>query len=260
MHTLISIPFSHYNEKAKWALAYFKQDYMEKAYLPFFHMLPVWYQTLGSNSKADKVSSKFSTPVLKTDCGQTLCDSSEILSFLSEKYSNENNSLFPNKESRELEEHYNFKLGPHSRRIIYYYGFRNISLMRQLVEDNFQGIQGSCFPILKPFMKAGLSKLLNINSKSVERSIQIIDREFSEAEKKLEESPFLAGEKFSAADLCFASLAAPIVWVTRKEGYSSEMPELEGAEVEFKNLLNSWRERPAGQHVLKMFREFKPQT
>ncbi|HET6281472.1 MAG TPA: glutathione S-transferase N-terminal domain-containing protein, partial [Polyangia bacterium] len=39
---LITIPISHYCEKARWALDRAGAAYVERKYLPVAHLLPVW--------------------------------------------------------------------------------------------------------------------------------------------------------------------------------------------------------------------------
>jgi len=78
MHRLISLSFSHYNEKARWALDRFAVPYREERYLPFFCSMAVVVATRGRGGAADRTSSRYSTPVLITENGRVLTDSSVI--------------------------------------------------------------------------------------------------------------------------------------------------------------------------------------
>ena len=64
---LVTIPFSHYCDKARWALDRAGIPYEERAHLPLLHYLPA---RLAGGGKT--------VPVLKTP-ERTLCDSTDIL-------------------------------------------------------------------------------------------------------------------------------------------------------------------------------------
>ena len=75
MHRLITLSFSHYNEKARWALDRFAVPYEEERHMPFFCSVAVAVATRGRGGAADRSSSRYSTPVLLVDDGQVLTDS-----------------------------------------------------------------------------------------------------------------------------------------------------------------------------------------
>jgi glutathione S-transferase len=68
-YQLITIPISHYSEKARWALDYRNRPYTEKAQMPPFHR---W--ATGKHGGQ-------SVPVLVTETG-SIHDSTEILHYL----------------------------------------------------------------------------------------------------------------------------------------------------------------------------------
>lgn len=86
---LYSIPFSHYNDKARWCLELARIPYTEHAYLPMFHMLPMRavQRRFGVRGRMDVTSSPLSTPCLTVCQGGTplLClpDSALIARFCS---------------------------------------------------------------------------------------------------------------------------------------------------------------------------------
>jgi hypothetical protein len=69
---LITIRFSHYNERARWALDRLGVAYEEEPYMPLFHVLAVARATRGRGGSADHHSTRYSTPVLITDSGRVL--------------------------------------------------------------------------------------------------------------------------------------------------------------------------------------------
>ena len=69
--------------------------------------------------------------------------------------------------------------------------------------------------------------------------------------------PYLCGERFSAADLTFAALAAPCVVPTE---YTVPLPQPESLPAKTVALVERAREHPAGRHALRMFREHRRPT
>src|SRR5262245_22479545 len=65
-HRLVTLVFSHYNEKARWALDYCGIDYEERPYMPGFSQLGVMLATRGRGGAADNHSTRWSTPVIRT--------------------------------------------------------------------------------------------------------------------------------------------------------------------------------------------------
>jgi glutathione S-transferase len=84
---LLTIPFSHYCEKARWALDHARVEYVEEGHVPGFHRLAV------RRAKSGKTS----VPVLVAD-GRTLDDSSDILACADAK-SAAGRALYPTDEA-----------------------------------------------------------------------------------------------------------------------------------------------------------------
>jgi glutathione S-transferase len=96
-----------------------------------------------------------------------------------------------------------------------------------------------------------MSRSLKITPDSVERSRQKIDALLQEVGQVLKDGrPFLIGETFSAADLTFASLAAPVLCPPE---YSVPFYTPEQAPSAMGDQIQAWRATPAGQHALRCF-------
>ena len=89
---LIAIPFSHYCEKARWALDHFGVDYEQVSYLPMLHIPGVMWQTRLRLGQSEKTSTPMSTPIVVTDEGEVIHDSAKIVRWLCAKYSDEGDS------------------------------------------------------------------------------------------------------------------------------------------------------------------------
>jgi glutathione S-transferase len=253
MHQLTSIAFSHYVEKARWALDRFSVAYEDKRYLPFVHFAAVYRVTRGKHGRADKASSRFSTPVLTTPAGDVLTDSAEILRYVSERFAPPEHTLYPAPEAALLEQRLHDELGPHTRRAAYGALFSDPSLLRDIARHNVDRVQATAFIAVLPVVVNALRKALHVNDAAVARSIDKLRREFDEVGKRLADGrPYLIGDRFSAADIAFASLAAPAVFPAE---YSAWMPDVSRLPASARAMVQELRATPAGAHAMRMFRE-----
>lgn len=259
MLRLITIRFSHYNEKARWALERFQVPYEEEPYMPIFHLWPVFWKTLlrkSQGKKADRVSSPLSTPVLILENGTCLCDSSLIVKHVSETYATLDTSLYPSAEVVDMEQHLHDKLGPHTRRVAYFYGLSNPALMFKLAEKNVSARQATWFRRVYPLVRGQIMRGLGVTPERTEKSMAFIRQEFDAVEKRLADGrSYLLHDRFTAADLAFACMAAPVLLPTPEEGYGAYFPPISELSEELATMIQSFRDTKAGQFALRLFRE-----
>jgi glutathione S-transferase len=126
-YLLLSMAVSHYNEKARWALAYYQVPYTQHLLLPWLHIFtvkPIVDSNVCTQEKRDTRASPWSTPCLAvydasgSKLQESFHDSHDILVYLSEKFScpdhmNLYASCGPAKvdEIKALERHYDEGLG-----------------------------------------------------------------------------------------------------------------------------------------------------
>ena len=102
---LITIPISHYCEKARWALERAEIPYREEPHLQAIHWAHVWRAGRGRTA-----------PVLVTG-DAVLTESSDILRWVDAR---SDLRLYPEPEAAALEAHFDDELGPHGRRWMYH--------------------------------------------------------------------------------------------------------------------------------------------
>jgi glutathione S-transferase len=126
-HLLLSIAFSHFNEKVRWAFSYYRVPYAHHLLLPLLHIFtikPIVDSQVCTRESRDPASSPFSTPCLavydasSTELQESFHDSHDILNYHSEKFSSpEHVNLYascgPERESEiyAVEKHYDEVLG-----------------------------------------------------------------------------------------------------------------------------------------------------
>jgi glutathione S-transferase len=251
MHELTSIAFSHYVEKARWALERFGVDYKDHRFLPFVHFAGVYRVHGGKQGHTDKASTRFSTPVLKTPEGTVLCDSAEIMHYVSDRFAPRGLELYPTSEVSQLEQQLHDELGPHTRRAAYGACVADPSILRDLASNNVDRVQSTLFVAALPLGLGALRKALNIDDRRVARSIDVVKREFERVSARLADGrPYLVGDRFTAADIAFSCMAAPVVFPRE---YSAWLPGLERLPAAARALTEELRVTPAGLYALKMF-------
>ncbi len=236
---LITMPHSHYCEKARWALDLSGVEYIEEAHPPLFH----WLATLRQRGR--------SVPVFVRN-GKSYRDSSDILKHLDEMGA----ALYPTElnlrnEALRLEEKFDQTLGPHARRWAYAQLLPHSALLLKVMTPGTPTIERALMPILLPLFKPLVRKSLKISTQSAARSLDVVGEVFREVGDMLrDERSYLVGEHFTAADLTFASLAAPVLLPPQ---YRGQMPGLHEVPQHMQDEVIQLRNTPAGAYALRLF-------
>ncbi|KAF9112536.1 hypothetical protein BGX27_003215 [Mortierella sp. AM989] len=284
-YSLRTISFSHYNEKARWALDYYGIPYIEYRSLPILHA----FSMLKYRTKAFRrpgAMTPFSTPCLtgttaiegSSDKERiTLNDSTDILGYLSEQFSAPPNagksastSAPPNLYSDDaatkekiqaLAKRFDTMIGPHVRRYFYYeLMFHSPSSVgRSIGQHNNAGkLQMWLWALFFPVFSFILVRIVHATHKSGPRSRDILRREFEHISRVLESGPpgpaYLVGNQFSAADLTLACLGAVVVGITQEDGYGAYVPPISQLRPEAQAFCQEMRETTAGKHILECYK------
>jgi glutathione S-transferase len=247
-HQLISISFSHYCEVARFALTRAGIPFREARYLPFFHMLPAALALRGVPAAADKTSSARSTPILRCPDGQVVHNSVDILRYALP-------DLFEADGVDEDLTYLHDKLGPHTRRLAYGGLLSNPKELGKLAQRTVDPVQATAFRALLPVAGGQLRKIFSIDEAGLERSHKVLMDGVAWAEERLARGPFLCGETLSAVDIYYACMMAPPLVLGQHEGYGVWLPAVDDTPLAFAARAWELRERPAGQHALRVFRE-----
>lgn len=251
---LVTLVFSHYNDKARWGLQLAGVPFREEAYMPGFAALAVRVATGGRGGRSDRVSSRFSTPVLFTEDGTTLADSTDIL-----RYADEQGrlGLFEGDEVATLVDHYSDQIGPYTRLAVYTRLLPQASVMRDLATSNVGTAQAWAFRAAAPLAGQYLKRGLGLTPERYERALHRIRTQLDEAAERLKTQAYLAGERFTAADLTFAAMLSPALCVQPEEGFGAVLPPIDSLDEASQALVAEMRAHPAGQHALRMYAEHR---
>jgi glutathione S-transferase len=241
---LITIPISHFCEKARWALDRTGIPYREERHVQLVHRLYVRRASGGTTA-----------PVLVTADG-VFTESRDIVAWADRRLDAPDRLMPEDADARadveRLVTEFDDDLGPHGRRWIYWHVLPN---RRIGVEYNCTGVpawERRAFPVLLPLSAIAIRRLLDITPETVAASEEAVWASFDRVAGRLADGRrFLVGERFSAADLTFAALAASVV--LPKE-YGVPLPQPEALHEPLASGVRRFREHPAGAFALEMFR------
>ncbi len=246
--TLVHVPVSHYSEKARWALDYKRIPHTRRWPLGGLHPVVTWSLTRGRHQ---------TVPVLVMD-GEGIGDSTEIIRRLEEGFSEP--PLYPaepadRRRALELEDHFDEELGPYIRRMVYHHLTADPELLGELAMHQAQYAHRATLGITKKVLDRFLD--LRFSTRSPERAREAEERVVAALDRldaELDGREYLAGDRFSVADLTAAALLYPFVLPPETPWRPSRLPD---AWIEFSE---ANRERPCHAWVAAMYRRHRQVT
>ena len=239
--TLITISFSHYCEKARWALDRCGIAFEERANLPLFAYLATY-----------RASRTKTVPILVAG-DTTLTDSTEIVAWCDAR---KPGTLLPadpaqRGEALALEDDFDRDLGPATRR----WGYAQL-----IDEPRVVPYLGSRVPrwqavglkVARPVAMGMIKRGLDITPDGVARSLAKIEDSFARVTGLLADGRrYLVGDRFTVADLTFAALAAPVLLPDQLDVGLPPYEMFGDARAQ----IDTWRATPAGAFAQRMFKE-----
>lgn len=255
-NTLVTIAFSHYCEKARWALDLAAIPYREDGHLPLIHL--AFTRPRGGRS----------TPLMVLTDGTVLKDSTTILDWIDDALIAGGASgaygpspIWPTEPeaaatARTVEAQLDDRFGPHARRLGYWH---LLGAPPQLLFD-FAKVapraEQMLLRVFRPLVVAFIKRSLKIDAAGAQRSERIVRETFAAMSDRLATGTgYLVGDRFSAVDLTFASLAAPLIF---PDHHPIPWPPLSQIPPAMRTLVEALRATPAGHHVQRMYAEHRP--
>lgn len=248
MLRLITIPISHFCEKARWALDRAGLSYREERHVQGVHRLV-----------ARRSGGGTTVPVLITPDG-VLGESEEILDWVDQRLPAERR-LLPSDGEKHAEvirlcRRFDEILGPRGRRLIYVH---MLSGPRELVlRFNNQGVpawEGATVRYGWPLISRFVVRELEITPGVEVEDESAVWSEFDLVAGLLSAGgPYLCGERFSAADLTFAALSASVLAPPQ---YGVPLPQPDALPGPTAALIERARAHPAGTYAMRMFAEHR---
>ncbi len=202
------IEISHYNEKARWALAYKGVEHERRAPTPGAHMVVALWLTRGRHK---------TFPLLQLD-GEAIADSTAIIAALERRFPDP--PLYPEdpaerRRALELEDFFDEELGPHARLLAFHEATKDPATVERFTIDLLPGGLADIGPVRAGAMRffstfTGLRYGVKSDRRAELARAKIVAA-FDRLESELGSGDYLVGDRFTVADLTAASLLYPLV-------------------------------------------------
>jgi glutathione S-transferase len=247
MRRLITIPISHYCEKARWALDFAGLPFAEEAHVQVVH----WFAVRRARGTR-------TAPVLVCEEG-VFPESGSIVGYAA-RHAPPERPLEPSDpvlraEAMRLERWLDRDFGPHARRLTY----AGLEGEREIARDyNLTGVpawERAAFPVAFAPLFGVIERVLDLTPQTVAASREQVEAAFARVAERLADGrAFLVGDRFTRADLTFAALAAAVLMPQR---YGVPLPAVDELPAAMAAETRRFRDHPAGAFALRMYDEFR---
>jgi glutathione S-transferase len=265
---LITIPVSHYCEKTRWALNRLQVPFVEERHMPPFHRFATRGLAISSdesvpepnlsplNQLIGQMVGGQSVPVLITD-RQVLLSSDAILQYV-DTIAPAAAKLYPTDPQQrqqvdQLVESFDTVLAPAVRLWTYSYMMARPDLVRSLWCEGVPWYEAMLFPVVFGWMRSNVVQMYDISEAAAIAADQSIGQIFDTVDGLLADGrKYLVGDRFSAADLAFVTLAAAMVM---PDGYGVKFPAMSRLPEPMAQRIQALQATAAGQFVLRSYQE-----
>jgi glutathione S-transferase len=239
MTTLYQFSFSHFCEKARWALDYKGVTYATKNLLPGLHL----------RVRNQLGVAKTCVPVLVEDDGSVIQESAAIIDHLDAKHAA--SPLTPRdpdlaEQARAWEAYLDQEVGVTLRALFYYHALpsRRTTLTFLLHEGPWYG--RPLFTLIFPKVRKAMIEAMDINENTAKVSEQRLLDAMTRLDSVVQDREFLVGDRFTRADLTACALLQHLCKPIAK--FESVFPK------PFRALQEAHRDRPFFSWVNAIYR------
>jgi glutathione S-transferase len=238
---LLTIPISHFCEKARWALDRAGLEYAEERHVQGVHQVV-----------ARRAGGGRTMPVLVCDEG-VFAESEDILRY-ADTHLEPERRLFgdDDEEVVTLCRRLDAGLGPDGRRVMYAHMLGERRLMLRFNNQGVPAWEDRALRMAWPFITGYVRRELGMTAHTIRDDEPRVWAAFDAiAERLADGRPHLCGDRFTAADLTFAALAAPAVVPPE---YTVRLPQPDELPDALAETIHAFRRHPAGAYALDLFR------
>jgi len=236
---LFTMAISHYCEKARWALDWHGVPYVEEVWAIGPHRILAQHHGAPAGT----------LPIL-SDGKMVVQGSGDIIDWADE-HGRVGDGLTP-AHAREIEQRADAVIGVHVRRLAYAEMLpRHAHLVKAGFSQRLSVAQRLAGTVMWPVTRRLMMRMMDIRPEAASESRAILDSELDWLDRELADGrPYLAGDRFSRADIAVAALLAPLA-------RPKEMPVFHGLAVPPALMADyeRWRERPVMRFVARQYCE-----
>ena len=210
---LHQLRFSHYNEKARWALDHKRLPHGRRSFVPGFHVV-----------HAQRLWGGRTLPCLVLE-GQAIGDSSAIIAELERRW--QERPLYPEAarakgRALELQAKFDRDLGPPLRSMMFHFALPEPELCKRVMTQGVSGARRSVFNASFPVLRPVFQRVLRADAEGARRGREAVGAALDTIEAELQPSGYLVGSSFTVADLAAAALLFPLL---RPPEFQYELPD-----------------------------------
>ena len=235
--------FSHFNEKARWALAHKGVPHDVATYLPGPHMPAI-----------RRLSGQTSTPVLEMN-GETVVGSAAIIERLESEFPD--NPLHPEAEDLKrqalaFETEFDEIVGPAVRTVVFSVLVNEGAYLVRMFGGSKSLPKRLAYRASFPLAKGVIARGNGVNPENVARSHKITQETLDRVAERTANHAYMVGDQFSVADLTAAALLAPVANVDHVD-----MKRPEPVPAAFRELVTRYSHHPAVTWVNTIYRNHR---
>ena len=234
--------FSHFNDKARWALSYKGIEHDKVTYLPGPHFRPI-----------RKLTGQTQTPVLGIG-NDVVHGSTEILERLEVAFPDP--ALYPAEHADDIRHfvaRFDDQVGPAARTVLFSVMLEHGSYLTGMFSTGKGRLKRALYRATFPLVKGLMAKANGVEASNIEASFRVTRRALDEIAAATAASGYVVGARFTAADLTAAALLAPLANPTHPDmRRPAPMPSA------MRSLLDEFRGHPAIAWVNEMYARHRP--
>lgn len=202
MLELYDFRFSHFCEKARWALDFKGIAYASRHLVPGFHM-----------RTTRKLAPRSCLPILKAE-GIVIQDSTEIINFLEQNFPDRRSLTPPDpddaNEAIEWEEYLDEEIGVTLRLWFYFHALPDRARAVRFLCQGAPWRQRSLFALAFAPIRRAMTEMMHVHAGPASDAERRFLTAFDRLDQALDRGPFLVGSRFSRADLTACALLWPL--------------------------------------------------
>ena len=142
------------------------------------------------------------------------------------------------------------RIGPQTRRVVYFNVLDDPATAKHLMCMGVGRLEASLTRAAYVPLRELMRKGMRIHSEPTERALKRVEAAFDRVAEMLGDRRYLFLDRFTAADLTFASLVAPVLSPAQ---YAFGPPDLHTAPASMQELVARFRAHPAGVYAFRVY-------
>ena len=237
--------YSHFNEKARWALAFKNIPHQRRSHLPGPHMIEL-----------KRLSGQTQTPVLTVD-GEVIAGSAAIIDFLEANHPEP--ALYPKDPSRReealsIQRTFDAEVGPATRTALFSVLVNEGGYLTRMFARDANPVSSLLYWVTFPLARGLIARANGVTDPdNVTRAFETTRRALDQVAEQTRETGYLCGAEFSVADLTAAALLAPLLALNHPD-----MARPRPVPKSLQTLYQRWDGHPAMNWVRRQYELHRP--